>query len=86
MDVPGLPTHRIVAIALAALACGAGAVVLILTSDRDDATTAWAIFGPVIGWSFIFTGLYAWRRPKTRAGQKTPKEAGSEDFALAGRS
>jgi signal transduction histidine kinase len=69
VDVPVLTTRRMVAIALAALACGAAAVVVILASHRDDATTAWVIFGPAIGWSFIFTGLYAWRRrPESRIG------------------
>ena len=29
----------------------------------------WAIFGPAVGWSFIGTGLYAWRRrPESRIG------------------
>jgi signal transduction histidine kinase len=69
VDVPVLTTGRMVAIALAALTCGAAAVVVILASHRDDATTAWVIFGPTIGWSFIFTGLYAWRRrPESRIG------------------
>ena len=30
---------------------------------------AWAIAGPVVGWSFVGTGLYAWRRrPESRIG------------------
>lgn len=29
----------------------------------------WAVFGPAVGWSFIGTGLYAWRRrPESRIG------------------
>ena len=29
----------------------------------------WAVFGPVVGWSFVGTGLYAWRRrPESRFG------------------
>ena len=29
----------------------------------------WAVFGPAVGWSFIGTGLYAWRRrPESRTG------------------
>jgi signal transduction histidine kinase len=69
VDVPVITTGRMVAIALAALVCGTGAIVLIATSNREDATTAWLIFGPTIGWSFIFTGLYAWRRrPESRIG------------------
>jgi uncharacterized iron-regulated membrane protein len=48
------------------------------------AKIAWALFGTAPLLLFV-TGLYAWRRPKARPGQKTPKEASSEDFALAGR-
>ncbi|HMI69800.1 MAG TPA: hypothetical protein VK510_07370, partial [Solirubrobacteraceae bacterium] len=40
-----------------------------LASDHKDAQVAWAIFGPAIGWSFVGTGLYAWRlRPQSRIG------------------
>src|SRR5206468_8476093 len=57
------------AIVLAAFAVGAGVVALVLVSDHQDAKIAWAIFGPVVGWSFIGTGLYAWRRrPESRIG------------------
>ena len=60
---------RMWAVVLAALACGAGVVALLLGSDHQDAKTAWAIFGPAIGWSFIGVGLYAWRRrPESRTG------------------
>ena len=49
--------------------CGAGVVALLLASDHQDAKTAWAILGPAVGWSFIGTGLYAWRRrPESRTG------------------
>src|SRR5215218_3698132 len=58
------------AIGLAALACGAGVVALVLASDHKDAKLAWAIFGPGVGWSFIGVGLYAWRRrPESRIGE-----------------
>jgi signal transduction histidine kinase len=58
------------AVVLAALLCGAGVVALLLTSDRQDAKTAWAVFGPVVGWSFIGVGLYAWRRrPESGTGR-----------------
>jgi signal transduction histidine kinase len=55
---------------LAALVCGAGVVVLILSSQHQDTRIVWAIFGPAVGWSFIGTGLYAWRRlPESRTGE-----------------
>ena len=57
------------AVVLAALAAGAGLVALVLASDHQEARTVWAIFGPVVGWSFVGTGLYAWRRrPESRIG------------------
>jgi signal transduction histidine kinase len=57
------------AIALAALLAGAGVVAIVLTGDHQDAKVAWAIFGPAVGWSFVGTGLYAWRtRPESRIG------------------
>jgi signal transduction histidine kinase len=57
------------AIALAALVAGAGVVAIVLTGDHQDAKVAWAIFGPAVGWSFVGTGLYAWRtRPQSRIG------------------
>jgi signal transduction histidine kinase len=53
----------------AALLCGAGVVGLVLTSDRADADLAWAVCGPIVVWSFVGTGLYAWRaRPESRVG------------------
>jgi signal transduction histidine kinase len=57
------------AIVVAALACGAGVVALVLGSDREDAYLAYAVFGPIVMWSFVGTGLYAWRRrPASRVG------------------
>ena len=57
------------AVVLAALAAGGGLVALVLASDHQEARTVWAIFGPVVGWSFVGTGLYAWRRrPESRIG------------------
>ena len=57
------------AVVLAALAAGGGLVVLVLASDHQEARTVWAIFGPAVGWSFVGTGLYAWRRrPESRIG------------------
>ena len=64
-----LTTARIGAIVVAALAAGAGVVALVLASGHRDAKLVWAIFGPAVGWSFIGTGLYAWRRrPESRTG------------------
>ena len=58
------------AVVLAALACGVGVIPLLLSSDHQDAKTAWAIFGPAVGWSFVGVGLYAWRRrPESRIGE-----------------
>jgi len=52
---------------LAAIAGGAGAFVLVVTSDHMEAKAVWSIFGPAVGWSFVGTGLYAWRQ---RPGQR----------------
>ena len=60
---------RMRAVAIAALLWGAGIVALVLTSDREDAGVVWAVFGPLVVWSFVGTGLYAWRaRPESRTG------------------
>jgi signal transduction histidine kinase len=54
----------------AALICGAGVAVLVLSSGHQDAKAAWAIFGPAVGWSWVGTGLYAQRqRPESRTGE-----------------
>jgi signal transduction histidine kinase len=64
-----MTSARARAVVLAALACGAGVVVLLLASDHQDAKAVWAIFGPAVGWSFVGTGLYARsRRPESRTG------------------
>ena len=64
-----MPSRRTALIVFAALVCGAGTGVMILASDHLDNKTVWAVFGPVVGWSFIGTGLYAQRRrPESRAG------------------
>ena len=66
---PRLTRARTAAIAVAALAAGAGVVWLVLASDHADAKGVWATFGPAVGWSFVGTGLYAWRRrPESRIG------------------
>jgi signal transduction histidine kinase len=44
-------------------------IALELASDHQDMKAVWAVFGPAVGWSFIGTGLYAWRRrPESRIG------------------
>jgi signal transduction histidine kinase len=59
----------VLAIVVAALVAGGGVIALQLVSDHRDAQTAWAIFGPAIGWTFVGIGLYAWRiRPQSRIG------------------
>jgi signal transduction histidine kinase len=61
--------RRLVIVVLAAFACGAGAAALLLASDHLSNRTVWAVFGPIVGWCFIGTGLYAQRRrPDSRAG------------------
>ena len=43
--------------------------VVVLGSDHQQAKAAFAIFGPAVGWGFIGTGLWAWRRePANRTG------------------
>src|SRR4051812_7636291 len=57
------------AVLLAAAVCGAAAAALLLASHHQQARAVWAIFGPAVGWSFVGTGLYAWRRrPENRTG------------------
>jgi signal transduction histidine kinase len=68
-EARGLSRLRARAIVLAALLVGAGVVVIELTSAHQDAKAVWSVFGPVVGWSFVGTGLYAWRRrPDSRTG------------------
>ncbi|HEX5858964.1 MAG TPA: sensor histidine kinase [Microbacterium sp.] len=64
-----MTARRTLAIAAAALLCGVGDVVLVLGSERFTDPEVWAVFGPVVGCSFVGTGLYAWRRrPESRTG------------------
>ncbi|MFL5442359.1 MAG: hypothetical protein ACJ79W_24675, partial [Myxococcales bacterium] len=57
-----MTARRTLAIGAAALLCGLADVLLILGSDHFPDAGVWAVFGPLIGWSFVGTGLYAWRR------------------------
>jgi signal transduction histidine kinase len=64
-----MTVRRTLAIAAAALLCGVGDVLLVLGSEHFSDSGVWAVFGPVVGWSFVGTGLYAWRRrPDSRFG------------------
>ena len=57
------------AIAAAALAAGVGVLALVLASDHVDSKAVTAVFQPAVGWCFVGTGLYAWRRrPESRTG------------------
>jgi signal transduction histidine kinase len=65
-----MTARRTLAIAAAALLCGVGDVLLVLASEHFTDPEVWAVFGPVVGWSFVGTGLYAWRRrPESRFGR-----------------
>ena len=60
---------RTATIIVAALAAGACVIALELSSDHRDAPVVWAVFAPAVIWSFVGTGLYAWRaRPGNRTG------------------
>jgi signal transduction histidine kinase len=64
---PARPT--LAAILAAAAACGVGVAAVRLASHHQDARVVWAVFGPLVGWSFVGTGAYAWRRrPESRTG------------------
>ena len=57
------------AVLLGAALCTVGVIAVLLTSDREDASVAWAVLGPIVVWSFVGTGLYAtYRRPESRVG------------------
>ena len=64
-----LSRARAIPILVAGVLAGAVVIATELTSDHQDARIVWAVFGPAVGWSFIGTGLYAWRRrPESRTG------------------
>jgi len=64
-----LSRAREIPILVAGVLAGAVVIATELTSDHQDARIVWAVFGPAVGWSFIGTGLYAWRRrPESRTG------------------
>jgi signal transduction histidine kinase len=56
-------------VAATAVVAGLAVCAVVLDSDHQEAQAAFAIFGPAVGWGFIGTGLYAWRRePANRTG------------------
>ena len=64
-----MTARRTLVLAAAALLCGVGDVVLVLGSEHFADPEVWAVFGPLVGLSFVGTGLYAWhRRPDSRFG------------------
>jgi signal transduction histidine kinase len=57
------------ALGAAGVACGLGGLALVFASDFDRDKVTTLVFGPLIGWSFIGTGLFAWwRRPENNFG------------------
>ena len=61
------PRH--VALAAAALVAGVAGFVLVNGSDHFPDRELWALFGPIVGWSWVGAGLYAReRRPESRLG------------------
>jgi signal transduction histidine kinase len=66
---PGMTASGMRAVVVAALAAGGGVIALVLTSHHVETKPVWAVFQPAVGWIFIGTGLYAWRRrPESRTG------------------
>jgi signal transduction histidine kinase len=64
-----MTARRTLALATAALLCGVGDVLLLTGSEHFRDPAVWAVFAPLVGWSFVGTGLYAWRRrPDSRFG------------------
>src|SRR4051794_30273663 len=64
-----LTPARTAMVGVAALIAGVAVAVLELRSDHHEARAVWAVFAPAVGWSFVGTGLYAWRRrPENRTG------------------
>jgi len=61
--------RALVALAVLALACGIGALPLILGSEHQDTRGLVAALVLTASWGFVGTGLYAWyRRPGNRTG------------------
>ena len=64
-----MTSRRLGLVLLAAVLGNAVAMAFVLGSGREDSSVAAAVLGPLIGWLFIGTGLYAQRRrPESRTG------------------
>jgi signal transduction histidine kinase len=64
-----MTASRMSSVVVAGLVAGGVVIALVLTSDHVDTKPVWAVFQPAVGWIFIGTGLYAWRRrPESRTG------------------
>ncbi len=58
------------ALLLAGIVAGAGALALVLTSDHEENAVALSVYGLILGWTFIGTGLFGWaRRPDNATGR-----------------
>ena len=56
-------------IAVAAVVAAAGVAVLLAATDQVESGDVLGVFGPLVGLSFVGTGLSAWRRrPESRYG------------------
>jgi signal transduction histidine kinase len=65
----GISNARAAALLGAALVAGLAVAALQLSSDHRDPVAVWVVFAPAVCWSFVPTGLYAWRhRPESRIG------------------
>jgi peptidoglycan/LPS O-acetylase OafA/YrhL len=61
--------RALLALAATGIAVGVAALALVLSSHGDHQKISHLVFGPLIGWSFIGTGLLAWwRRPDNHFG------------------
>ena len=64
-----LSTRAAAGLIAAAVLAGAAVAWLELVSDHRSAKALWAVFTPAVGWSYVATGVYAWRRrPESRTG------------------
>jgi len=61
--------RALLALGMVGFVAGAVPLILALQSDHAESRGVIAVFGPLIGWTFIGTGLFAWwRRPDNRFG------------------
>ena len=69
-ETRGPSPAALIAIGAAAVAAGALVILVALSSDHREPAVVWAVFGPLVGWSFVAAGVYAWRiRPRYRTGE-----------------